>query len=43
MDLDCVDCHAGGDYNRTPDCSECHDEPMLPKQWPGTGPRTKMK
>lgn len=41
VEVDCTSCHAGGDYNRKPSCTDCHDEPMLPKQWPGTGPRTK--
>lgn len=43
VEVDCTSCHADGDYNSTPACTECHDEPMLPKQWPGTGPRTKKK
>lgn len=40
-EVDCTSCHEGGNYNRPPSCAECHDEPMLPQRWPGTGPRTK--
>ncbi|HPF71624.1 MAG TPA: cytochrome c3 family protein [Candidatus Krumholzibacteria bacterium] len=43
VEVDCTSCHQGGDYNAKPTCSECHDEPMYPKRWPGTGPRTKTK
>ncbi len=40
-EVECTSCHPGGDYNVKPSCSECHDEPMLPGRWPGTGRRTK--
>ncbi len=41
VEVDCASCHTTGNYNEKPSCSECHDEPMLPQRWPGTGPKTK--
>jgi hypothetical protein len=35
-DLDCSDCHLEMDFSTRPSCEDCHDEPMLPEQLPGT-------
>ena len=35
VDLDCSDCHLDMEFGVTPDCENCHDEPMLPERIPG--------
>jgi hypothetical protein len=35
IDLECVDCHSGRDFSRTPSCTDCHDDAMLPDYLPG--------
>ena len=35
-ELDCDSCHLDMKFSVTPDCANCHDEPMLPAKLPGT-------
>ena len=35
-ELECSSCHLEMDFAKTPGCTDCHDEPMLPKKLPGT-------
>jgi hypothetical protein len=35
MELECKNCHTGGDVTKTPVCTECHDDKSFPSDLPG--------
>lgn len=35
-ELECANCHVGMDVTATPQCTDCHDEAMLPARLPGS-------
>ncbi len=35
MELECNNCHNGGDVTKTPACTDCHDDKSFPSDLPG--------
>ena len=34
--LECKNCHSGGEFTKTPVCTDCHDDKSFPQDLPGT-------